>query len=78
MLANVKYAWHTSYLNYPQDVFSESDPFFTISRVNSDGSDTLVYRSEWIKVIESKTYTLVHTFKNIQCFRTILIPNGDL
>ena len=34
-----------------KDVFSESDPFFTISRLNPDGSDTLVYRSEWIKVI---------------------------
>ena len=33
-----------------KDVFSESDPYFTISRVNPDGSDTLVYRSEWIKV----------------------------
>ena len=32
-----------------KDVFSESDPFFTVSRLNSDGSDTLVYRSEWIK-----------------------------
>ncbi len=33
-----------------KDVFSESDPYFTISRVNADGSDTVVYRSEWIKV----------------------------
>ena len=33
-----------------KDMFSQSDPFYTISRVNPDGSDTLVYRSEWIKV----------------------------
>eukprot|EP00095_Tigriopus_kingsejongensis_P004026 maker-scaffold5_size1054832-snap-gene-2.8 protein:Tk04026 transcript:maker-scaffold5_size1054832-snap-gene-2.8-mRNA-1 annotation:"Copine-8" len=32
-----------------KDMFSQSDPFFTISRVNPDESDTLVYRSEWIK-----------------------------
>ena len=31
-----------------KDLFSESDPYFTISRMNPDGSDTLVYRSEWI------------------------------
>ena len=33
-----------------KDLFSESDPFFTISRCNPDGGDTLIYRSEWIKV----------------------------
>ena len=33
-----------------KDVFSESDPYFTVSRMNADGSNTLVYRSEWIKV----------------------------
>ncbi len=32
-----------------KDMFSESDPFFTVSRENPDGSDTLVYRSEYIK-----------------------------
>ena len=32
------------------DVFSESDPFFTVSKVNPDGSDTIIYRSDYIKV----------------------------
>ena len=32
------------------DVFSESDPFFTVSKTNPDGSDTIVYRSDYIKV----------------------------
>ena len=32
------------------DVFSESDPFFTVNKTNPDGSDTLVYRSDYIKV----------------------------
>jgi len=32
-----------------KDLFSESDPFFTISRMNPDGSDTVVYRSDYIK-----------------------------
>jgi len=31
------------------DVFSESDPFFTVSKTNPDGSDTIVYRSDYIK-----------------------------
>ena len=33
-----------------KDLFSESDPFFTISRVNPDESYTVVYRSDYIKV----------------------------
>ena len=32
------------------DVFSESDPFFTVNKTNPDGTDTLVYRSDYIKV----------------------------
>jgi len=32
-----------------KDLFSESDPFYLIYRNEDDGSDTLVYRSEWIK-----------------------------
>lgn len=31
------------------DVFSESDPFFTVNKTNPDGTDTLVYRSDYIK-----------------------------
>lgn len=31
-----------------KDLFSESDPFYIIYRRNPDGSETLVYRSEWI------------------------------
>ena len=33
-----------------KDLFSESDPFYCIYRTSDDGSRTLVYRSEWIKV----------------------------
>ncbi len=33
-----------------KDLFSESDPFYLVYRTNEDGEDTLVYRSEWIKV----------------------------
>jgi len=32
-----------------KDLFSESDPFYCVYRRNEDGTDTLVYRSEWIK-----------------------------
>jgi len=32
-----------------KDLFSESDPFYCVYRNNTDGTDTLVYRSEWIK-----------------------------
>ena len=32
-----------------KDLFSESDPFFTLSRLNPDGSDTIVYRSDYLK-----------------------------
>ena len=32
-----------------KDLFSESDPFFTVSRVNPDDSYTVVYRSDYIK-----------------------------
>lgn len=32
-----------------KDLFSESDPFYIVHRSNPDGSETLVYRSEWIK-----------------------------
>ena len=38
------------------DVFSESDPFFTISKTNPDGSHSLVYRSDYIKVNNSHSY----------------------
>jgi len=33
-----------------KDLFSESDPFYLVYRTNEDGEDTLVHRSEWIKV----------------------------
>jgi hypothetical protein len=36
-----------------KDLFSESDPFFTISRLNPDGTHTIVYRSEYVKVGDS-------------------------
>ena len=36
-----------------KDLFSESDPFYLVYRTNQDGEDTLVYRSEWIKVSNS-------------------------
>ena len=32
-----------------KDLFSESDPFFTVSRHNPDDSYTVVYRSDYIK-----------------------------
>jgi len=32
-----------------KDLFSESDPFYIVHRSNPDGTETLVYRSEWIK-----------------------------
>jgi len=32
-----------------KDLFSESDPFYCVYRKNTDETDTLVYRSEWIK-----------------------------
>ena len=32
-----------------KDLFSESDPFFTVSRINPDDSYTVVYRSDYIK-----------------------------
>jgi len=32
-----------------KDLFSQSDPFYCVYRRNTDGTDTLVYRSEWIK-----------------------------
>jgi len=32
-----------------KDLLSESDPFFTMSRMNPDGSDTLVYRSDYLQ-----------------------------
>ena len=34
-----------------KDLFSESDPFYCIYRQNEDGEDSLVYRSEWIRVM---------------------------
>lgn len=30
----------------PQDLFSKSDPFLELYRVNDDGSEQLVYRTE--------------------------------
>lgn len=33
-----------------KDLFSESDPFFTISRENPDDSFSVVYRSDYIQV----------------------------
>jgi hypothetical protein len=45
-----------------KDVFSESDPYFTISRCNPDGSDTVVYRSEWIKVSRNLSYFLMRIY----------------
>ena len=38
------------------DVFSESDPFFTVSKVNPDGSDTIIYRSDYIKVKKAYSF----------------------
>jgi len=32
-----------------KDLFSESDPFYCVYRRNMDDTDTLVYRSEWIR-----------------------------
>jgi len=32
-----------------KDLFTQSDPFYCVYRNNTDGSDTLVYRSEWIR-----------------------------
>jgi len=32
-----------------KDLFSESDPFYCIYRLNNDNEDVLVYRSEWIR-----------------------------
>ena len=42
-----------------KDLFSESDPFFTISRLNPDGTHTIVYRSEYVKVTPTKTLRVV-------------------
>jgi hypothetical protein len=40
-------------------LFSESDPFFTISRLNPDGTHTIVYRSEYVKVGDSSFLLLI-------------------
>lgn len=53
-----------------KDLFSESDPFFTISKVNSDDSETLVYRSEFIKDDPNPQWSLVEISKEKLC-------NGD-
>ena len=53
-----------------KDLFSESDPYFTISRVNPDGSDTLVYRSEWISNNPSPEWAAVEITSGKLC-------NGD-
>ena len=39
-----------------KDLFSESDPFYCLYRTNEDESRTLVYRSEWIKVLKTSTF----------------------
>ena len=39
-----------------KDLFSESDPFYCLYRTNEDQSRTLVYRSEWIKVITTSLF----------------------
>jgi hypothetical protein len=43
-----------------KDLFSESDPFYLVYRTNEDGEDTLVYRSEWIKVTHGQPFYLVY------------------
>ena len=53
-----------------KDLFSESDPYFTVSRVNPDGSDTLVYRSEWISNNPSPEWAAVEITSGKLC-------NGD-
>ena len=53
-----------------KDLFSESDPYFTISRMNPDGSDTLVYRSEWISNNASPEWAPVEITSGKLC-------NGD-
>ena len=47
------------------DVFSESDPFFTVSKVNPDGSDTIIYRSDYIKVKKAYSFKC-NRYHNIQ------------
>ena len=55
-----------------KDLFSESDPFYCIYRTSDDGSRTLVYRSEWIKV-KSKHMKIIKLQK---LFRTMLLQTG--
>lgn len=52
------------------DVFSESDPFFTVSKVNPDGSDTIIYRSDYIKDNPNPEWPPVTMTSNKLC-------NGD-
>lgn len=53
-----------------KDLFSESDPFFTISRVNADKSDTVVYRSDYLKDDPNPDWPAVEITSNKLC-------NGD-
>ena len=57
------------------DVFSESDPFFTVNKTNPDGTDTLVYRSDYIKV----SWNFFCVSKNDNRFRmfVLILPSGQ-
>ena len=58
-----------------KDLFSESDPFFTVSRVNPDGSDTVVYRSDYIKAWLHKNWCkLSPHHHNLAIFRIAANP----
>ena len=58
-----------------KDLFSESDPFYCVYRKNTDGTDTLVYRSEWIKVGGSSDQDLNLKHPKAESFDSSLIEN---
>lgn len=53
-----------------KDLFSESDPFFTISRANPDDTWTLVYRSDYLKDEPNPSWPAVTIMSDKLC-------NGD-
>ena len=59
------------------DVFSESDPFFVVNKTNPDGSDTLVYRSDYIKVSPSFWPPFFSTFPR-EITNSIYVVGNDI
>lgn len=56
-----------------KDFFSKSDPFLEIFRINDDGTESLVHRTEVITCPHKHTFRFI-----IYCFRPVINKNFDV